>query len=176
MKIIIGTTNPGKIEGARLAFGEYFKDFEIVGVKADSKVSEQPVDYDIYLGAKNRALGCIDYCKENNIDADYFIAVESGITDSLGKWVITNVAVILTKEGFETWGTSASFPVPDKYVEDIKEKTLGAVMDSLFKKDNLHSGTGGVGLLTHNKISRIELTRQSFIMALTQIINDNWKD
>ena len=34
MKVLIGTTNPGKIEGARKAFSHYFKNVEVVGIKA----------------------------------------------------------------------------------------------------------------------------------------------
>ena len=30
MRILIGTRNPGKIEGARRAFSHYFDDFEIL--------------------------------------------------------------------------------------------------------------------------------------------------
>ena len=32
MKVLIGTKNPGKVEGARLALNQYFKDFEIESV------------------------------------------------------------------------------------------------------------------------------------------------
>ena len=48
MKIIVASSNPGKIEGAKLAFGEYFKEFEIEGIKASSDVSEEPVNNEIY--------------------------------------------------------------------------------------------------------------------------------
>ena len=30
-------------------------------------------------------------------------------------------------------------------------------------------------LLTHDKISRIDLTEMAFIMALTEYINDSWR-
>ena len=32
MKVLIGTKNPGKIEGAKRALAKYFSDVEIVGV------------------------------------------------------------------------------------------------------------------------------------------------
>jgi len=38
MKILIGTKNPTKIEGAKRAFGHYFEDFEIEGVSVNSEV------------------------------------------------------------------------------------------------------------------------------------------
>ncbi len=54
------------------------------------------------------------YAKENNIDARYFLGIKSGITNLLGKWVIINIAVIKDEKGYESWGTSPAFPVPDK--------------------------------------------------------------
>lgn len=177
MKVLIGTKNQGKIKGATIALEKYFSDFEIEGVAVPSKVPDQPCNEEILKGASNRVDGLIQYAKEYNIDVDLFLAVESGITNSLGKWLITNIAIIKDKNGRETWGTSAGFPVPNKYIKPIIEQDLGHIMDTLFSKENLHSGTGGVGLLTHGVITRVDLTAQAFIMALTQFINnDIWID
>ena len=111
-----------------------------------------------------------------NIEADYYAAIESGITNGLGKWMIINVAVIKDKDGFETYGSSAGFPVPEKYVERIKKESLGTVMDDIFKEDDLRTKQGGIGLLTREKIDRKNLSKDAFIMALTEIINDKiWK-
>lgn len=112
----------------------------------------------------------------NKLDIDYFLGIESGITNLLGKWVIINIAVIKDKNGYESWGYSPAFPVPDKYVDEIIEKDLGTVMDCLFQEKDLRSKKGGISFLTHDAISRIDLTRGAFIMALTQIVNEKWND
>lgn len=177
MKVLIGTKNPGKVEGARRSLSHYFKDFEIVSVKVSSDVSDEPVGVETYEGANNRVNNLIKYAKEQNIDADLFMAVESGITKDLGFWAITNVAVIKDGKGGEGKGTSASFPVPNKYIDSIIKETLGTVMDRIFNESDLRSTTGGVGLLTHDIITRIDLNEQAFVMALTQFVNDDiWKD
>ena len=177
MKVLIGTKNPGKIQGAKEALEKYYENIDIEGIPVSSDVSEQPLNEEIYLGAKNRVDNLMKYAKENNIDSEYFLGVESGITNALGKWMIINVAVIKDKKGYESWGTSPAFPVPDKYVEEIIKTDLGKVMDNIFEKNDLRSSVGGINFLTHNKINRIDLTRDAFIMALTQFINnDIWKD
>lgn len=177
MKVLIGTKNPGKIEGARRALSHYFKDIKIEGIKVNSNVSDEPVGIETYAGANNRVDNLIKYAKEQKIDADLFMAVESGITRDLGFWVITNVAVIKDGKGGEGKGTSASFPVPDKYIEPIIKETLGTVMDRIFNESDLRSSTGGVGLLTHNIITRIDLNEQAFVMALTQFVNEDvWEN
>lgn len=176
MKILIGTKNPGKIQGAKEAFESYYNDIEVIGIPVSSNVSDEPVDLDIYQGAKNRVDNLIKYAKENNIEAEYYLGVESGITNLLGKWMIINVAVIKDKNGYESWGTSPAFPVPDKYVDEIIKTDLGQVMDRIFKQNDLRSSKGGINFLTNGVVDRIELTRDAFIMALTSHINDIWKD
>lgn len=171
MKVLVGSKNRVKIEAAKEAFEEYFEGVETVGLPADSNVPDQPVNEDIYKGARNRVDNLIEYAKENNVDADYFAAIESGITNGLGKWMIINVAVIKDKNGFETYGSSAGFPVPEKYVDRIINEDLGTVMDDIFKEDDLRSKQGGIGLLTREKIDRKNLSKGAFIMALTEIIN-----
>lgn len=176
MKILIGTKNPGKIEGAKEAFENYFDDFDINGIPVSSDVSDEPVNNEIYEGARNRVDNLIKYAQDNKIDAEYFLGVESGITNLLGKWVIINIAVIKDKNGYESWGTSSAFPVPDKYVDEIISSDLGKVMDKIFEKNDLRSGKGGISFVTNGVISRIDLTKEAFIMALTQHINEVWND
>lgn len=176
MKILIGTKNPGKIQGAKEAFEKYFDNVEVEGIPVGSNVSNQPVNKEIYEGAKNRVNNLIEYASENNIEAQYFLGIESGITNLLGKWVIINIAVIKAKNGYESWGTSSAFPVPDKYVDEIINTELGIVMDKIFKQSDSRSSYGGISFLTHNIISRIDLTKEAFIMALTGQINDVWKN
>lgn len=176
MKIIIATKNLGKIEGAKEAFSEYFKEFEIEAIPAPSDVREQPVNNEIYEGASNRVKNVREIAKQQEKQADYYIAIESGITNQLGKWMIINIAVIEDKNGFKSWGTSAGFPVPGKYVQKIIDTDLGKVMDEIFNETELRAQKGGIGLLTKDKISRVNLTKQAFIMALTQFINEEvWR-
>lgn len=172
MKILVGSKNPGKIEGAKRAFEKYFKNVEVIGVKVPSDVADEPVDDEIVEGARNRVAHLAEFNEAEKFDADFFVAVESGMTNKLGFWQITNVAVIKDKNGNVGVGTSAGFPVPKRLVEKVKNETLGSVMDELFDKTNLHSGTGGVGLLTHGEITRIDLNTQAFVMALTQFVNN----
>ena len=176
MKVLIGTKNQGKIEGAKKALSMYFDDIEIEGIAVKSEVSEEPVNDDIYIGAKNRVKNLKAYAEENQIQADLYLGVESGIYNSLGRWLITNFAVIEDNADFESYGTSPSFPVPENLVQEIIDTDLSQVMNRLFEKDEeRHNKGGGIQLLTHNKISRIDLVQMAFIMALTKYINANWK-
>lgn len=177
MKVLIATKNQGKIEGAKKALEHYLKDIEIEGIPVDSDVPAQPINREIYKGAKNRVKNLKKYAKENNILADLFLGIESGINDLFGRWMITNIAVIEDNEDFESYGTSPSFPVPDKLVQKVLDTNLSEAMDTVLGEDKeRHNHSGGIQLLTHNEISRVDLTEYAFIMALTKYINgEKWR-
>lgn len=176
MMILMGTKNPGKIEGAKQAFEKYFENVEIEGVPVSSNVGDQPINEEILQGAKNRVKNLKEYAINNKIEADFYISSEAGITNLLGEWIDINAVVIEDSKGFQSVGISQGFPIPDKYIDEIKETELGKVMDKIFSEKGLNKGKGGISFLTKNEVSRIDLTRNAFIMALTSHVNgDLWR-
>lgn len=176
MKALIGTMNPGKIEGAKLALERYFENVEVEGYKASSEVDDQPVDKETLIGARNRARNTKKYAEENRIEADYFMGVESGIVNLYDHWFIANAAVVIDKNGYESIGYGPIFPVPEKYAQEVVVNGFGKVMTNLFGKEDLGQSVGGVDGLTHHAISRIDITRDAFVMALTEQVNEVWND
>ena len=63
MKILIGTKNKGKIEGAKRAFERYFNDVKVEGISVQSEVADQPVNDEILQGARNRVKNLKKYAK-----------------------------------------------------------------------------------------------------------------
>ena len=124
MKILIGTKNPGKIEGARQAFAKYFKEFEIEGVEVDSEVGAQPFNKEIFLGAKNRVKNLKQYAKQHDMAVDFFIASEAGIINFYGDYIDINAAIVENSISFQSIGISQGFPIPEKYMEEIKKTEL----------------------------------------------------
>lgn len=177
MKALIGSKNQGKIESAKEALSLYFEDVEILGVAVSSNVSEQPVNEEIYLGAKNRIENLKQYAKENKINVDLYMSVESGINKLPCGYVISNVAIIEDKNGLISYGTGPQFPVPDRYVKDIIKTDFSTLMNKIFGEDKeRHNKGGGIQMLTHGKVTRIDSGKMAFIMALTKFINEEiWK-
>ena len=84
--------------------------------------------------------------------------------------------MIEDKNGIQSVGTSQGFEIPEKYIDEIKNTELGIVMDKIFSGNNLGKGKGGISFLTKNEVSRIDLTKNAFIMALIKHINGEiWK-
>ena len=130
MKILIGTKNPGKIEGAKQAFEKYFDKVEIEGIPVDSNVGDQPINEEILQGAKNRVKNLKEYALNNNVEADFYISSEAGITNSLGEWIDINAVVVEDSKGFQSVGTSQGFPIPDKYINEIKENKMSECLET----------------------------------------------
>ncbi len=176
MKVLVGTKNPGKIEAVKIAFDKYFDDVDIEGIKVESNVSDQPINDEIVQGAKNRVENLKEYAKENKIDADYYVSVEAGITNAFGEWIDFNFVVIENNKGLQSVGVSQGFEIPDRYMDEIKEKSLGVVMDKIFSGNELSKGAGGISKLTKEQVTRIEIVSNGVVMALIKHINgDLWK-
>ena len=56
MKVLVGSQNPAKIEATKEVFRKYFGQTNVIGINVSSEVSAQPVDEEMFEGAKNRAL------------------------------------------------------------------------------------------------------------------------
>lgn len=175
MKALIGTMNPGKIEGAKLALEKYFDSVEVEGYKASSDVGEQPLNDETFEGARNRVNNSIKYAKENNLEYDFYMGIESGIMEIGNHYYIVNAAVVKDKDGYESIGIGPALPVPYKYTTEIINTDFGTVMEKIFH-ERLGQSVGGVDALTNHSISRIDITKEAFIMALTEQVHDYWRD
>lgn len=176
MNILIGTKNKGKIEGAKKAFERYFNDVKIEGISVESEVADQPVNDEILQGARNRVKNLKKYAEENNLEADFFVAMESGITDKFGTWLNLTTVYIENKDEEGAVGFGPAYPISDRYIEEIKEKELSYVLAELFETKEIKAPQGGISQLSHGQVTRIDLAEQAFLMALTYFINGEiWK-
>ena len=87
--------------------------------------------------------------KKIGIEADLYMSAEGGIHNFFGVWENTNLVVVENNAGEESVALSPSFPVPERLVEEIKEKDFSQVMNRLFVKDEeRHNRGGGIQLLS----------------------------
>ena len=81
MKVLIATENNVKVEACQEAFETYFEDVEVIVAHVSSEVPEMPCNDEIGQGTKNRIKNLKQYAKENHLQVDYYVAVESGINN-----------------------------------------------------------------------------------------------
>lgn len=176
VNIAIATKNANKIKGIKDALSFYFKNINIDCFNVVSGVPDQPFDDEIKIGAKNRIENLKKFCKKNsNTNYDLYISVESGIIKILDDYYNISYAIVDNNEIIST-GISSAFPIPNQYINDIKVLSLSSFMDYNFSEEiNEFGKSGAISLLTKNVIDRIELTKESIIMALTKILNIKWQ-
>jgi inosine/xanthosine triphosphatase len=149
-----------------LGFAQVFpaESFTVSGLSVPSGVSDQPMsDAETLQGAVNRA----DNARIAQPDADFWVGMEGGLeltTD--GKFL--GFAWIVVK-GRECAGQSrtATFTLPDEVARLIRQGyELGHADDLVFQRSNSKQGTGSVGILTGDVITRTIYYQHAVVLAL----------
>lgn len=169
-KIVVGSTNPVKVEAAKLAFTAMFPDeqFDVQGIDAPSNITEQPWgDEETLAGARNR----IAATKALVPDAQFWVANESGVKDVGTDLFITNWVIIANADYMSTTH-SASFVIPPDIAAMLRTGVeLGPALEQKFGAEAAKRGAGGAGKLTHGVITRCDLLRQAMVTALIPFTN-----
>lgn len=161
--VVVGSTNPAKLEPVRRVFAEVFPGLEVRGVEVPSGVRAQPIGYDETLqGALNRARAALA-----QPGAAWGLGLEAGVEfNGQGSWLF-NIAVILRADG--RWGLArgGSVLLPPRVGERLRRgEELGPIMDDLVGKKDTKKGSGAVGILTLSRIERVEFWRHTLELAL----------
>lgn len=169
MLVAVGTSNELKVQATLEAFREFYSDVKVVKVEVESGVPPQPFDEEIFLGAKNRAFNALRSVK----GADFGVGIEGGAVKMFGAKLITTAVCVVNKQEVASFGTTPSFPVPDKIWERMEQgEELGDIIDSLTGLSNLKKGLGAIGIFTKGKITRKDYLKEGVIMALVRFIAD----
>ena len=172
MKILIGSKNPVKIEAVKNAFEKYYKQVEIIGFSVNSNVPDQPFNDETFFGAENRTFELKKINEQQNLNADYFVGIEGGISKSFNRWFAYGVVCIMNSEGKKGFGTSAHFELPEKVITEIQNgKELGLVMDEIQNEQNTKQRMGAIGYFTNGKMTRKDLYVPGIITALIPFLH-----
>lgn len=161
----VATGNPQKIIAIKKAFQRYFENVKILSFEVESGVPSQPLNEEVYEGAKNRIK---ELKKVDNAEYDYLVACEGGMIFQYGNWFNLQVVQVERKDGKIGIGLSQAFQVPTKYVEEVRMTSISKVFKRLF------GDAGGVSILTLGEKNRKDLIEDGTIMALARVLNDAW--
>lgn len=118
MKTILGSESEDKLKIVQKAFDELDQLVEIVGVKAGSQISGQPLDKETTLqGARNRA----ENAKKLNSDANCWIGLEGGLHDYGEGYHLVTYAFLIDKSGDEFTGEGVEIHLPESVSEEVKK-------------------------------------------------------
>ncbi len=179
-KICVGSLNPTKVNAVKIAFEKYFTDFEILKIRPESSVPNQPIGMESILkGAKNRAEHALNYLlNEKQIKTNiYGIGIEAGLVKvpyTKTNYMDFQFCVILDENRNITLGSGIAFEYPQSVINEIlsnQETEIGTVIGKLANNMNLKNEAGAISFLSKNIIARIEILTQAVICALLPRIN-----
>ena len=160
LTVILGSTNPNKIEGTAMAFREMLGlDATVSGEKVETYTS-QPFDRETIRSAIERAKLAWDS------QHDYSVGIESGIFNFEDYSLDIAYAAVYDGETF-TLGNSMGFQLPEQVIELVqKGSELGEVIDSLAGTKGIGNREGAISYLSNGKLKRIEMNVQAVKCAL----------
>ncbi len=164
MIIAVGTRNPAKVKGVRLAFAKYFTKVVLRPVDSSSVARLQPLGLgQMTEGAVARARFAL-----SRVGGDLGVGVEAGIFKVGGAYFDHQQAALVDGSGRISLGHSAGYPLPREAIAKmIKEgRELEDFAKELSGIDGIGDKGGLIHYLTKGKMSRAELTEQCVIMAL----------
>lgn len=170
MKVVIGSTNPIKIEAVRVVFSLMMKNPRIEGREVVSGVASQPMSQaETIQGAKNRAAAAVLY-------GDYGVGLEGGVCDVGGTLFECAWAVVVTKSGEMGMGGGLYFELPGKIAARIRAgEELGQIMQELMRYDVKRS-EGAIGVLTKGALTRQRAYEQIMKSAMVRFVSPEWYD
>lgn len=171
--VAVGSTNPAKRKGAKLAFSRLFARLQVKVVDASSLVRAQPLGLDETIeGAQERAIFALESARP-----DFGVGVEAGLIelgkDWPGHYLNLQVAAIVDSSGHLSFGCSSGFPIPMKFVERLREEKgeLDRYTHELAGATKVREEDGIVYHLSKRRLSRVEMTEQCVSMALIPWLN-----
>lgn len=166
IQVVVGSANKVKIKAAKEAFKKFCSQLTVLGVKADSKVSIQPISIEeAYRGALNRAKNALKIYP----NADFGVGIEGTLQKYDCGWATCGVVVIYNQKKQIGLGISPQLFLPKKIVEKISQhQELGNVIKEISQgKYTKHQG-GAFGFFTDNLITRQEGYEQAITFALSR--------
>ena len=174
MKINIGSRSVPKVEALKEAMTQYpqYSHAAIFPKEVESGVSDQPKDFnEIITGAKNRARAAFDDCELS-------FGLESGITKmphtKTGFMDFTACAIYDGKDYHI--GMSCGIEFPKKVIELVIKEDMNVSEAFHFTNltENSYLGNtegGAIGMLTKDRITRKDYTKQAIITAMIHLEN-----
>lgn len=172
MKILVGSTNPTKVNAVEEAFSRFFDGIDVLGMAAPSGVAAQPVGDDTYIGAHNRAEWLAEQNRTLGLGADFCVGVEGGIERRYGRWFGFGVMVIIDSQGRTGIGISPQFELPGPVTARLDAgMELGRVMDEMLETEHTNRKGGAIGHFSRGVLNRQDITAHGVIMALVPFLN-----
>jgi inosine/xanthosine triphosphatase len=165
--IVVGSTNPVKLEATRRGFQQMMPDTAISceGLNVASGVSDQPMSRaETLQGAQNRARAVL----QKRPDAVYGVGIEGGVEVVQSQLEVFAWVVVQSADGQTGRAQTGVFYLPQEVTRLILDDglELGHADDVVFGRTDSKRASGSIGILTDDVITRADYYVNAVVMAL----------
>lgn len=150
MKILVGSKNKHKVNAVKRAAESLSLDAEVIGVKTESQVSDNPQGHAETLTGSDNRVRLVSAL----VEADYYIGLESGFDTVLGRTYVIN------------WCTIMNNTRKKVHVSGIQ-----------FEKPETSGASGFIGVASNDALTREDiiytLVRDAFILLRSKEHDEN---
>ena len=175
MKVVVGSTNPAKIEGVRRAFTALFGAVDIVGVQVSTSVGSQPIGLrSVIIGAVERAVNALRL-----VEGDFGVGVEAGLVEvpaTVTGYMDFQACAIVDNQGLVSLGFGPGFEFPPQAVDEVIKglaRELEEPMVRLTGIERIGEKGGAIKWLSRGAMDRETLTEMATMMALIPRLNSD---
>jgi len=172
MNIVLGTTSQSKINALKQALNKLnISDYNIIPIKAESNVRDNPINEETKIGAQNRNEYICNYCESNNINYDILISIEAGYTKENENYYIDSYTCA-TYNNQTYFAQSPRIQITETIFNYVYEQNpLHVLINKILNKENIN---GFIGFVTNDKIKRADVESYSIAQALSICLNINY--
>lgn len=173
MLVVVGSTNPVKVNAAKEVFSTLFDSPRVEPSDVDSGVSDNPSTIDEAIqGARNRAFASV-----RGGDVDYGVGFEGG-TLEIGDTMFTQAwCCVVDSVGRVGTAGGEHMELPDSVAENVKSGIeLGYAVDEVVGKENVKQDSGAIGEFTGELTTRQEAYEHLLRMALARFVTSEYYD
>lgn len=160
LKVVVGSTNPVKINAVRTILGRILRSCEISCLKVETSVGAQPFGNATLMGAKERAQAAVE-------KGDLGVGIEAGVFEREDGLYDIQYCAIADRAGWITVGHGSGFRYPPRVAEMVRSgMTVGQAFERIYTISNIGKKEGAIGFLTKGMLTREQLTEQSVLAAM----------
>jgi inosine/xanthosine triphosphatase len=165
--VIVGSTNPVKLDATRRAFHLMLPQLDITveGLSVPSGVSDQPMSRtETRQGAQNRAQAVL----QQTPGTAYAVGIEGGVEVVDAHLEVFAWVVVVSADGQTGRAQTGVFYLPQEVTRLIVDEgmELGHADDVVFGRTNSKQANGSIGILTDDVLTRADYYVNAVVMAL----------
>ncbi|MEM4663165.1 MAG: inosine/xanthosine triphosphatase [Candidatus Diapherotrites archaeon] len=171
MKIVVGSSNPIKVEAVRSAVKKIWPNSKVLNVEVESGIGEQPQgDEEAINGAFNRALAAL-----KKTGADFGVGLEGTTVETKKGMFLCGWVVVVDNTEKMGLACTSKILLPEKIAKEVRlGGELGPIMDKISGEKDVKKKHGAVGILTKGLVTRKDAFEQAVLCAFARFISKEY--